>query len=101
MPNKMFKSLDPLLHSQLRLAVVSLLISVEEADFTFIKEKTEASAGNLSVQIDKLEKAGYIKVEKSFKGKRPLTTCKITKKGVEAFEEYVENLKSYLGKVKS
>lgn len=92
----MFKSLDPLLHSQLRLAVVSLLISVEEADFTFIKEKTEASAGNLSVQIDKLEKAGYINVEKSFKGKRPLTTCKITKKGVKAFEKYVENLKSYL-----
>jgi len=97
----MFKSLDPLLHSQLRLAVVSLLISVEEADFTFIKEKTEASAGNLSVQIDKLEKAGYINVEKSFKGKRPLTTCKINKKGVEAFEKYVENLKSYLGKDKS
>lgn len=97
----MFKSLDSLLHSQLRLAVVSLLISVEEADFTFIKEKTEASAGNLSVQIDKLEKAGYINVEKSFKGKRPLTTCKISKKGVEAFEEYVENLKSYLGKDKS
>lgn len=97
----MFKSLDPLLHSQLRLAVVSLLISVEEADFTFIKEKTEATAGNLSVQIDKLEKAGYIKVEKSFKGKRPLTTCKITNKGVKAFEEYVENLKSYLGKDKS
>ena len=97
----MFKSLDPLLHSQLRLAVVSLLISVEEADFTFIKEKTEATAGNLSVQIDKLEKAGYINVEKSFKGKRPLTTCKISKKGVEAFEKYVENLKSYLGKDKS
>ncbi|MAC95919.1 MAG: transcriptional regulator [Flavobacteriales bacterium] len=97
----MFKSLDPLLHSQLRLAVVSLLISVEEADFTFIKEKTEATAGNLSVQIDKLEKAGYIIVEKSFKGKRPLTTCKISKKGVEAFEKYVENLKSYLGKDKS
>lgn len=92
----MFKSLDPLLHSQLRLAVVSLLISVEEADFTFIKEKTEATAGNLSVQIDKLEKAGYIQVTKSFKGKRPLTTCKITPKGVKAFEKYVTHLKTYL-----
>lgn len=92
----MFKDLDPLLHSQLRLAVVSLLISVEEADFTFIKEKTAATAGNLSVQIDKLEKAGYIKVTKSFKGKRPLTTCKITKKGIQAFEKYVSHLKTYL-----
>lgn len=92
----MFKSLDPLLHSQLRLAVISLLISVEEADFTFIKEKTSATAGNLSVQIDKLEKAGYIKVSKSFRGKRPLTTCKIQKKGVLAFEEYVNHLKSYI-----
>ncbi|MEX2380329.1 MAG: transcriptional regulator [Vicingaceae bacterium] len=94
----MFKSLDPLLHSQLRLAVVSLLIGVEEADFTFIKEKTESTAGNLSVQIDKLEKAGYIKVTKSFKGKRPLTTCKISSKGIKAFEEYVNNLKTYISK---
>ena len=94
----MFKSLDPLLHSQLRLAVVSLLISVESADFTFIKEKTQATAGNLSVQIDKLEKAGYIKVEKSFKGKRPLTTCCITKAGVKAFEVYVNHLKTYINK---
>lgn len=94
----MFKSLDPLLHSQLRLAIISLLISVDNADFTFIKEKTGATAGNLSVQIDKLEKAGYIKVIKSFKGKRPLTTCSITKKGSKAFEEYVNHLKSYIGK---
>ena len=94
----MFKSLDPLLHSQLRLAVVSLLVSVEEADFTFIKEKTVATAGNLSVQIDKLEKAKYIKVTKSFKGKRPLTTCRITKTGINAFEKYVEHLKSYINK---
>tara|TARA_R110002096_G_scaffold72174_9_gene172275 strand:- start:2190 stop:2477 length:288 start_codon:yes stop_codon:yes gene_type:complete len=94
----MFKSLDPLLHSQLRLAVMSVLISVEEADFTFLKEKTAATAGNLSVQIDKLEKAAYIRVVKSFKGKRPLTTCKITPKGIEAFEKYVQHLKSYINK---
>lgn len=92
----MFKPLDPLLHSQLRLAVMSLLIGVEEAEFTFLKEKTDATAGNLSVQLDKLEKAGYIEIEKSFKGKRPLTTCKITRGGVRAFEEYVENLKNYI-----
>jgi DNA-binding MarR family transcriptional regulator len=91
-----FKPLDPLLHSQLRLAVMSLLISVEEAEFTFLREKTESSAGNLSVQLDKLEKAGYIGIEKCFKGKRPVTTCKITKTGLSAFEEYVENLKNYI-----
>lgn len=92
----MFKPLDPLLHSQLRLAVMSLLIGLEEAEFTFLKEKTEATAGNLSVQLDKLEKAGYIKINKSFKGKRPLTTCRITSKGIKAFEAYVENLKNYI-----
>lgn len=91
-----FKALDPLLHSQLRLAVMSVLISVESADFTFLKEKTEATAGNLSVQLDKLSTAGYIEIEKSFKGKRPLTTCRVTKKGVEAFEDYVQTLKQYI-----
>lgn len=91
-----FKPLDPLLHSQLRLAVMSLLIGLEEAEFTFLKEKTESTAGNLSVQLDKLDKAGYIKIEKSFKGKRPLTSCKITQKGVKAFESYVDNLKNYI-----
>lgn len=91
-----FKNLDRILHSQLRLAVVSLLISVEEADFTYIKNETESTAGNLSVQLDKLEKAGYIKITKSFKGKRPQTKCKITPDGVKAFENYVNNIQSYL-----
>ena len=94
----MFKDLDPLLHSQLRLAVMSLLISVESAEFTFIKEKTNSTAGNLSVQLDKLNEAGYISIEKSFKGKKPLTTCRITRKGLKAFEEYVNNLKQYINK---
>ena len=94
----MFKDLDPLLHSQLRLAVMSLLISVESAEFTFIKEKTNSTAGNLSVQLDKLNEAGYISIEKSFKGKKPLTTCNITRKGLKAFEEYVNNLKQYINK---
>ncbi len=91
-----FKALDPLLHSQLRLAVMSVLISVDAADFTFLKEKTEATAGNLSVQLDKLSTAGYIEIEKSFRGKRPLTTCRVTRKGVEAFEAYVKALKQYI-----
>ncbi|MEP2025697.1 MAG: transcriptional regulator [Reichenbachiella sp.] len=93
---KGFSPLDPLLHSQLRLAVMSLLISLESAEFTFIKEKTGATAGNLSVQIDKLSTAGYIEVIKSFKGKKPLTTCKVTKAGITAFETYVQALKNYI-----
>ncbi len=93
----MFKDLDPILHSQLRLAVVSLLIGVKEAEFTFLKEKTNATAGNLSVQIQKLKEAGYIDVIKQFRDNYPQTTCRITKKGIRAFEEYVRNLKEYLG----
>ena len=92
----MFKPLDPLLHSELRLAVMSLLISADEAEFPYIKEQTEATAGNLSVQIDKLSAAGYIEVEKTFKGKRPCTLCRISEKGRQAFEEYVDALKDYL-----
>ena len=92
----MFRELDPLLHSQLRLAVMSLLMSLDSADFTFIKEKTGSTAGNLSVQLDKLSEAGYIAVEKSFKGKKPLTTCRVTGKGIKAFEDYVRVLKQYI-----
>lgn len=92
----MFKDLDPILHSQLRLAVVSLLIGVKEAEFTFIKEKTGATAGNLSVQLGKLKDAGYIDVSKQFKDNYPLTLCKITKKGIDAFEMYVNALQSYM-----
>ena len=91
-----FQPLDPLLHSELRLAVMSLLISADEAEFPYIKEQTGATAGNLSVQIDKLSVAGYIEVEKTFKGKRPCTICRITDMGRHAFEAYVEALKSYL-----
>lgn len=94
----MFKDLDPILHSQLRLAVMSLLISVKEAEFTFIREKTNATAGNLSVQVQKLKDAGYIDVIKQFKDNYPQTVCKITREGVKAFENYVTSLQSYLGK---
>lgn len=90
----MFKDLDPILHSQLRLAVMSLLISVQEAEFTFLKEKTNATAGNLSVQIQKLKDAGYIEVTKQFKDNYPQTICRVSKKGIEAFEKYVAALKT-------
>ena len=93
----MFKDLDPILHSQLRLAVISLLISVKEAEFTFLKEKTNATAGNLSVQIQKLKDAGYIDISKQFKDNYPQTVCKITKQGIDAFEQYVKALQGYLG----
>ena len=92
----MFPKLDPLLHSELRLAVMSILAGADEADFSYLKKQTGATAGNLSVQIDKLSSAGYITVEKGFKGKMPRTTCKITPEGQEAFRNYVEALKEYL-----
>ena len=93
----MFKELNPLLHSELRLAVVSILIGVESADFVFIRQQTGATAGNLSVQLDKLAKAGYIEVEKTFRG-MPCTVCRITAAGRDAFAEYVEALQSYIKK---
>ena len=91
-----FKELDPVLHSQLRLAIMSILISVKEAEFTFLKEKTNATAGNLSVQINKLKDAQYIEVVKQFKDNYPQTICKITPAGITAFEEYVRSIQSYL-----
>ncbi|MFA0961268.1 winged helix-turn-helix domain-containing protein [Roseivirga sp. BDSF3-8] len=93
-----FKDLDPLLHSQLRLAIMSLLMSVESAEFVYLKEKTSATAGNLSVQLDKLSNAGYIAVSKGYKGKKPVTTCSISKTGIHAFENYVKSLQSYIKK---
>ncbi len=92
----MFKDLDPLLHSQLRLAVVSILVSVKKADFSYLKEQTNSTAGNLSVQLQKLKEADYIEIEKSFKDNYPQTTCKITKTGIKAFEEYVKTIKQYI-----
>ena len=92
----MLPKLDPLLHSELRLAVMSLLAGVDEADFTYLKKQTGATSGNLSVQIDKLTTAGYITVEKGFKGKMPRTACRITPAGQEAFRNYVNALQEYL-----
>lgn len=94
----MFANLDPILHSQLRLAIVSLLVSEEKADFARIKEITKATSGNISVQIQKLETAGYITVKKSFKDNYPNTEVQLTKEGLLAFERYVEALKSYISR---
>lgn len=91
-----FKDLDPLLHSQLRLAIVSLLVSTEVAEFTYIRDQTEATSGNLSIQITKLKEAGYIEVIKKFKNNYPLTLCKITPLGQRKFEEYVKSINDYL-----
>lgn len=92
----MFKDLDPLLHSQLRLAVISILVGVKNAEFTYLKEQTKSTAGNLSVQLQKLKDANYIEIEKNFKDNYPQTLCRITKVGLKAFEDYVKNLKQYI-----
>ena len=92
----MFKELDPLLHSQLRLAIVAALMAAEEAEFTWIQDQTGATAGNLSVQLNKLKDAGYLEIEKSFKGNYPQTLCRMTLLGKEKFKAYVEALKEYL-----
>ena len=94
----MFKELDPLLHSQLRLAIMSILISVESADFVYLREQTESTAGNLSIQLDKLASSDYISVEKTFAGKKTRTICRITETGKKAFDNYVSNLKEYIVK---
>lgn len=91
-----FKDLDPILHSQLRLAITAILISVKEAEFTFLKNETGATPGNLSVQLTRLKEAGYISIIKKFNNNYPQTLCQITPQGIEAFEKYVEALKVYI-----
>lgn len=92
----MLKELNPIIHSQLRLAIMTLLVSVEEADFRYLKEHTNATSGNISVQLDKLSNAGYIQITKEFVGKKTRTTCRLTEEGKLAMEEYIKTLKSYL-----
>ena len=96
----MFKDLDPLLHSQVRLAIMSLLISVKEAEFSFLLENINTTKGNLSFQLSKLNESDYIKIVKSFKGKYPLTTCSITQKGINAYEKYVNAIDDYFKEFK-
>ncbi|MGB1971365.1 MAG: winged helix-turn-helix domain-containing protein [Flavobacteriaceae bacterium] len=90
------RPLDPLLTSPLRLGIVSLLIKLKSASFVFLKEELKASQGNLSVQLDKLNQAGYITIAKSFSKNYPKTTCTISDKGIKAFEDHVKALKEYL-----
>ncbi len=96
----MFQELDPLLHQQLRLQIITLLMSVESAEFNFVLAETKATRGNISVQIKKLEAANYIEVKKSFRDNYPLTTYAITEKGKLAFEKYVETLEAYINKAR-
>ncbi len=88
--------LNPILHQELRLAVISFLVNTEWVDFKKLVEVTGATKGNLSVQISKLQKEGYLEVKKSFKGNYPLTECIITEKGRTAFDTYVKDLKRLL-----
>lgn len=97
MPPEKFAQLDPVIHSRIRLAVLSLLISVREASFNYLKETIGTTDGNLSASLSKLEEAGYISIEKSFKGKKPLTTCSIREKGRTAFSKYMKALETYIG----
>lgn len=92
----MFDKLDPLLHSQLRLAIISLLVANKALDFSSLKAETKATSGNLSIQLKKLEAAKYISIKKTFENNYPKTTCTITKKGLSAFEAYVQNILPYL-----
>ena len=91
----MFKDLDPLLHSQVRLSIMSILISVKMAEFSFLLENIKTTKGNLSFQLNKLREAEYIEIKKSFKGNYPLTTCEITEKGIDAYETYVNSISDY------
>jgi DNA-binding MarR family transcriptional regulator len=91
----MFKELDPLLHSQVRLAVMSVLLSVKTAEFSYLLEATKTTKGNLSFQLNKLSEAGYIETKKSLKGNYPLTICSITDKGIDAYEAYVNSISDY------
>jgi DNA-binding transcriptional ArsR family regulator len=91
-----FDELDPVLNAPVRLAIVSALVKMKQADFGYLQEITKTTQGNLSHQIKKLNEAKYIEVEKTFKGNYPQTICKLTKTGKNAFENYVETIKKYL-----
>lgn len=97
----MFNELDTLLHSQVRLAIMSILIGVKNAEFSYLLENIKTTKGNLSFQINKLKEAGYIKVKKSFRGNYPLTTCEISEEGVNAYELYVNSINEYFKHFKS
>lgn len=97
----MFKDLDPILHSQVRLAIMSILIGVKNAEFNYLLDNIKTTKGNLSFQMNKLKDAGYIEVRKSYKGNYPLTTCVITEKGIDAYEIYVNSIDEYFNHYKN
>ena len=96
----MFNELDPILHSQVRLAIMSLLMNVKSAEFSFLLENINTTKGNLSFQLTKLKEAEYIEIKKSFKGNYPLTTCKVTQQGIDAYEIYVKSIDEYFKEFK-
>lgn len=89
--------LNPVVHGKLRLALLSLLVTVEQAEFTWLRSRTGATDGNLGAQLLKLEETGYVKVEKKFVQRKPQTLYRITDSGREALAEYVRALKQLLG----
>jgi len=91
----MFKNLDPLLHAQVRLAIMSILIGVKSADFSFLLENINTTKGNLSFQLNRLREEEYIEIKKSLKGNYPLTSCKITDRGIAAYETYIDSISEY------
>jgi len=97
----MLKDLDPILHSQVRLAIMSLLINVKSAEFSFLLENINTSKGNLSFQLTKLKEAEYIEIKKTFRGNYPLTICEITQKGIDAYEVYVNAIDEYFKEFKT
>ena len=92
-----YKDLDPMLHAPIRLSIVSHLVKNEKSDFVELKEVTGATSGNMSVQLKKLEKIGYISIVKGFKNNYQYTAVSITHKGITAFEDYVNAIKKYIG----
>ena len=97
----MFNELDPILHSQVRLAIMSLLMNVKTAEFSFLMENINTTKGNLSFQLTKLKEAEYIEIKKSFKGNYPLTTCEVTQRGIDAYEVYVKSIDEYFKEFKN
>ena len=93
-----YQQLDDIIHSRIRLAIMSVLISLDEADFKFLKEKVNTTDGNLSVHLKKLEEAGYINVKKEFVNRKPVSSYKLSEKGVDAFERYIKKLEDLIKK---
>jgi len=93
-----YQQLDEIIHSRIRLAIIAVLISVEEAEFNFLKEKVNTTDGNLSVHLRKLEEAGYITIKKEFIDRKPRTSFALSKKGMKAFEIYVTRLEKLIRK---